>query len=260
MLRKFVLSVLIISCSLNITYAEEIVLGADEWCPMNCEAKSQEPGYMIEIARKVFAEKGHTIKYIVQNWSRCIKQARKGHVLDGIIGAARTDAQDFIYPSESLGISFDGIFMLKSKQWKYNGLKSIIDQKKTLGSIKDYGYEDAVTEWINKNNNNNHIAHGDDPLDQLIKMLLKGKIHAFVEDPNVGKYIINNKKLKNKIIYKGKLTAAIVPDIHIAFSPHKTKKKKSLEYAKILSDGIIKMRKSGELAKILDKYGLKDWK
>ena len=45
-------------------------------------------------------------------------------------------------------------------------------------------------------------------------------------------------------------------DVFASFSP---KKKKSKEYAKILSEETIKMRKDGRLQVLLDKYGIKDW-
>ena len=46
-------------------------------------------------------------------------------------------------------------------------------------------------------------------------------------------------------------------EVFIAFSPAK---KESAEYAKILTDGLKKLRETGELKKILAKYGLEDWK
>jgi polar amino acid transport system substrate-binding protein len=45
--------------------------------------------------------------------------------------------------------------------------------------------------------------------------------------------------------------------IYIAFSPANHKSK---EYARILSEGIVSLRASGELKEILGKYGLDDWK
>jgi len=53
------------------------------------------------------------------------------------------------------------------------------------------------------------------------------------------------------------LTSVEASYVYIAFSPFF---KQSKTYAKILSDGIIKYRKNGKLQKILNKYGLKDWK
>jgi polar amino acid transport system substrate-binding protein len=45
--------------------------------------------------------------------------------------------------------------------------------------------------------------------------------------------------------------------VYIAFSPGNPK---SQEYAQILSKGIQQLRASGELATILKKYGMSDWK
>ena len=45
--------------------------------------------------------------------------------------------------------------------------------------------------------------------------------------------------------------------IYLAFSP---KNPKSKSYARLISKGIIEMRASGDLQKILDKYGMRDWK
>jgi polar amino acid transport system substrate-binding protein len=45
--------------------------------------------------------------------------------------------------------------------------------------------------------------------------------------------------------------------VYIAFSPGN---KNSIDYAQILSDGILEMRSNGHLGRILFKYGLQDWK
>ena len=44
--------------------------------------------------------------------------------------------------------------------------------------------------------------------------------------------------------------------IYIAFSPQKPE---SHKLAKILSEGMLKLRESGKLEEILNKYGLSDW-
>ena len=45
--------------------------------------------------------------------------------------------------------------------------------------------------------------------------------------------------------------------IYIAFSP---KRADSQRYARMLSEGVVQLRRTGRLAVILSKYGLKDWK
>jgi polar amino acid transport system substrate-binding protein len=43
----------------------------------------------------------------------------------------------------------------------------------------------------------------------------------------------------------------------VAFAPGVAR---SRDYARILDEGIAAMRASGELAKLLQRYGLKDWR
>jgi len=75
-----------------------------------------------------------------------------------------------------------------------------------------------------------------------------------VEDPYVLDYYFHF----NKEIMPFKKVAVIdFSDIYIAFSPKNPNSKK---YAKILSDGMLEIKRSGELQKILDKYSIKSKK
>ena len=61
-------------------HAEQILIAADRWCPFNCEPGPELPGFMVEVAQRVFAKQGYDVKYIEMNWSRAIQEARKGNV------------------------------------------------------------------------------------------------------------------------------------------------------------------------------------
>ncbi len=43
--------------------ADTITIAADNWCPMNCEPESKEPGFMVEIAQSILAKAGHKVVY-----------------------------------------------------------------------------------------------------------------------------------------------------------------------------------------------------
>ncbi|SFV56538.1 ABC transporter, periplasmic domain [hydrothermal vent metagenome] len=74
-----------------------------------------------------------------------------------------------------------------------------------------------------------------------------------VEDPYVLEYYF---KIKNSHIPFKIAGSTYADNVYLAFSPNNPHSK---EYAKILSEGINTLRKSGELDKILAKYGLHDW-
>jgi polar amino acid transport system substrate-binding protein len=130
-----------------------------------------------------------------------------------------------------------------------------------LAIISDYSYSEALDAYIRKNKSDSKkitVLTGDTALDQGIRMLEKGRVDVVIEDESV---------------YAGKLALmkidpATFPQvgadskgdmIYVAFSPHESKKATSAQHAAQWDDGIKKLRASGELAKVLTKYGLKDW-
>ncbi len=231
-------------------YAEPISLRADAWCPINCDPKSDKPGYMIEIAKAVFGPAGIPVDYQTLNWARAIADARTG-TYSGIIGAAKTDAPDFIYPDNELGLSSSCFFVKSESTWSYAGPDSLKDI--TLGVTKDYTYGDPLDAFIKANPSKMQVLAGEDTLPKNIKMAELDRIGAFVDDRNVVAYYMQQNKVTT-IKQAGCLAATAS---YIAFSPANPNAKK---YAQMLSDGIVSLRQSGKLKTILDHYGLSDWK
>lgn len=233
--------------------AATITLVADEWCPYNCTPGSDKPGYMIEIAQKVFAEAGHTLDYRTMPWSRAIAESRAGK-FDGIVGATPGDAEDFVFPANSLGESSNVFWVNKGDAWRFTGMASL--DAIAIGTIRDYSYGDELDAYIGKHEKDAkrvQVASGDNALDINFKKLAAKRIGALVEDHNVAEYYLAGSGQAGKFQIAGNLGEDA---LYIAFSPAS---KDGKAYAKLLSDGVDKLRKSGELAKILKKYGLQDW-
>lgn len=250
---KLILLILFINSFLQ---AETITLIADEWCPYNCSTKSKNQGYLIDIAREVFEKKGYTVEYIIApSWEKAMEDVREGNY-NGALGAFKSDTPDFIFPKESLGSSNMVMVTNKDLDWRYKDTSSFeniilshivgitLNNKDIDNYIKKY--QDDPTR-IKKISGNNALVYD-------IKRIKYKKIDLFFEDEYVVKYYsnINQKKSNLKIA-----AIASTTDVYISFSP---KLKSSKKYAKILSDGLIELRKNGKLKKILKKYGLSDWK
>lgn len=236
----------------SIVMADTITIVADEWAPYNADPNSSEPGYGIEIAQLIFKEVGHTVAYKVIPWNRAIKETREG-TFTAIIGAFKEDAPDFIFPEEEFGISVSDFFGKTGSTWKYKGLESLLNVK--IGLIKDYAYGEELDKFFKKHPENVDYTFGNSPLDQNIQKLLGGRIDIILEDVNVFKQKAKEMGVIEQIVSVGRPNEG--DKIFIAFSP---KNAKSKEYAEILSKGIKKLHTSGELDKILSKYGLKYWK
>lgn len=233
--------------------ANEIVLVADEWCPYNCAPEDKNPGFMVEIAKFVFAKEGHSVIYHTAPWARAIHLVREGKH-QGIIGTGRTETPDFIFPDIELGRATHTFYTSKGHPWKYNGLDSL--KEINLGVIEDYSYGNLDNDYIkpNKGSEKIQVINGENGLMRNIKKLSYGRIDALVDDKTVFQHQLYITNTPNDFSEAG---LADFEDVFIAFSP---KLKESKSYAKILSRGMKQLRKTGKLEEILDKYGVEDWR
>ncbi len=232
-----------------------VSLRADNWCPFNCDPKSSTPGYMIEIAKAALEANKHSVDYQTLNWARAVSETRNGAFV-GIVGAARGDAEDFVFPDVTLGRSRSCFFTKADGKWQFKNLASL--DTIIVGIIKDYSYEDEFDKYVAthaKDTKRVDAVGGDNPLELNYKKLQAGRIGALIEEESVLKNFMNEKKLDAGTVRNAGCVKE--DDLYIAFSP---KNPKSKEYAKAVTDQVNAMRKDGSLGKLLAKYGLKDWK
>lgn len=233
-------------------YSDTITLVADTWCPYNCEPGADLPGFMVEIAETIFKKRGHAIEYKVTPWTRAIQDVRTGKS-DGLIGPGKEDAPDFVFPTEKVALMKNVFYGKKGLSWKYTGIDSL--KEKTLGVVKGYTYTDEIDGYIKENEKMSQLVQvtsGENVLASNVKKLLAGRIDLILEDANVMQYHLKKNALEKEVVEVGELAA---DDLYIAFSPSNPL---SRSYAEMISEGMILLRKSGELKEILEKYGIRE--
>ena len=235
-------------------HADSVVMRGDPWYPVNLDPDSDTPGYVIEIARLALQRGGHQLDYAIYPWERSVDGVRRGKI-DCLPGVHRSTVPDFVFTSESLGIDYMAFYSRSdAPPFHYRSLADL--QDKVLAVNGGYGYTDEMDAYINSASNSPalQITRGDQPLQRNIRMLLAGRVDLVLESiPSVeqtAKQMGVANKLKRAALLPGS------PHIYIACSPQKPT---SLEYVKALDEGIRELRRSGELQRILDKYGMKDW-
>ncbi len=239
------------------TFGDTITLVTDEYCPFNCDTKSEMPGFIIEFANIIFTRAGHKIECIEMPWARSILSTRAGKY-NAIVGSYIEDAPDFIFPENEQGISRMAFFVKKGVSWRFTGIKSL--QGIRIGVVLSYSYGDILDKYLKKHQNDDMkiqwvVGDMGNPLKQNTKKLLYGRIGTFIEEFKVFGMFAKKHGVTDQIEFAG------YPDeghnMYIAFSPKLLSSKK---YAKILSDGMVALRRSGELEKIMNKYGFSDWR
>lgn len=235
--------------------AAEITIRADPWCPFNCRPGDAEPGYGIEMAKLAFAKAGHTLNYELMPWARAIDAVRAGSI-DAVIGAQQTgeEGRGLVFPKQSIGPARNIIALRRDSAWTYAGPASL--EKLSLGAVLGYSYTPEVDAHIAKHKDNVQMVQfvgGDDAAVQNLKKLAAGRISGVVETENVITYAAKKIGVTDQLRIVGVGADELV---YVAFAP---KSPRSAAYAKAYDDGVAALRASGELAKILAKYGITDW-
>ena len=234
--------------------AEVISIRADPWLPYNGVGQRKPDGYMIDLAKRIAQTHGHSVNYNNMPWDDAIAAVRKGEY-DCVVGAAKDDAPDFAFPSESWGKSSNAFWGIAESSWRFTGLDSLQDIR--LLVLEGYSYSESLDAYIEEHANDGKVVTIN-PIrraaNTAISNLVARKAEVFVEDVNVMQQTLRGMQMEDRVINLGALDE--LTDVYIACTPAKPR---GAEFAQMFSEGIKALRKSGELQKILDGYGLSDW-
>lgn len=235
--------------------ADAITIRADEWLPYNGPTSQKPAGYMIELAQKIAAANGHTIAYATMPWDDAVSAVRRG-AHDCVVGALKSDAEDFAFPAESWGESQSAFYTLDDTQWRYAGVDSLASMR--LAVIEGYSYSEEIDAYVEANKKDPAkivmVSSAGRAQMNAMSRLVSKKADVFIEDINVAKQTIARLNLSGRVVMSDIATES--DTLYIACTPADPRGKK---YADMFSTGIAKLRASGELATILDKYNLSDW-
>lgn len=233
--------------------AETIRLRADQWMPYNGDPTTESPGYVVELARRVFTKHGITVDYQTMPWTDALKAAAAGEI-EGVIGANPSEAKGLLLPAESIGLPRVGLFVPKAKTWTFQSVPLLREIR--LGLIEGYSYWESLDDYAHKQSAPKVTwFSGDAPLKDGIAKLDRGEIDVMAE--TVAVWIWTVKSLgKSPGDYRVAYLHQSEP-IYLAFTAQGTRGQR---LATLWDTGLAEARRSGELKQILDKYGLVDWK
>ncbi len=252
MINKLVGAFLLLAIHFSVT-ADVVSIRADEWFPINGKPGTDRPGYMIELAKVILAEHGHTVDYNTLPWRGSIKMVQKG-VFDCVVGADASDAPDFLFSKKAWGIIKPMFYVPTGSTWYYSGLESLKGNR--LGVIGGYAYSKELDPYVAKYKGTNEVqvVNANKALRQNIGKLLSDRLDVIVEFDLIMDAKLSELGHRKDIKTAGKLSSGEL--LYIACTPNKISSKM---YINLFSKGLDKMRKNGKLAMILEKYGLKDW-
>ncbi len=249
----YTLIILIIILFRTISFADTITVGTGGWMPYFATTGNEPPGYTIEMVRTILNKAGHSLTIKNIPYIRAMKMLYEGS-LNLIIGSRidELDPEKVAIVSEEIGINVFVFYVKRENKWQYEDVRSLRNMK--LGLVIGETYP-GLESYIAENRNMIQFIASDDAYERNLKKLVAGRVDVITDNENVIDYYASMNGVTAEIRKAGYLTKP--EKLFAAFS---RKHPRSDEYSKLLSEGISKMRESGDLQNLLSRYGLKDWK
>lgn len=240
--------------SVSGAWAGSLIVASDEWCPYNCGPGDGREGYAVDILRAIFEPAGIAVDYRIMGWERALEEARRGHVA-AVIGADREEAEGFVFPKEEIGVDYFAFFVRTGDPWRYMGPRSLLGRH--LGIPAGYGLAPDIEAFYDAHGKEIDIyrASREKPALHNLQLLVEGRLDVVADDAQVVCYIAHSEGLLGSIEYAGYDGDHV--KLYIAFSPADPM---SLSHAALFDKGMKALRASGRLARLLDGYGLSDWR
>ncbi|MBE9608310.1 substrate-binding periplasmic protein [Chitinilyticum piscinae] len=229
--------------------APTLRLVSDPWCPVACRAGSDKPGYLVELARAVFEPAGYRVDYQEVPFARAELMINRGEA-DGFIGVLRLPKRSsWAFPATPQAISRVCFYTRPDSRWSYRNSMSS-SELPSVGSIKDYSYGQEIDAKLADSKAD--ALSGVDGLERNLRKLAGHRIDAIVEYELVVQY----QQHLNRTPLRNAGCSQQADELYLAFSP---KRHDGAQLAQQLEAGIVRLRQTGQLARILQKYGLQDW-
>jgi polar amino acid transport system substrate-binding protein len=255
--KLIVLSALI-GCS-NVC-SDTLDIAALDFCPYVCSDTSgnESMGFVLELEKLILERAGHRVNFHIVPYLRSLKGTESGEY-DAVAISNDSSSKVNICSKNTIGPMIYTFYVKKDMQWRYSGLASLGLVR--FGVIAGYDFSlisPEVQNYFKENRDNEQLIqvhHGsEDLIYRLFKKLELGRIDTFSEAAYVADYKMQKYDLQDKFEKAGQFDKTLWG--RMCFSP---KNPKAHEYAQLIDTGMKELRKSGELKKIMQSYGLSVW-
>jgi polar amino acid transport system substrate-binding protein len=173
-------------CSFQ-SYAKKITIASDIWCPYICQDPKQ-PGYIVEMIDDILHKKNYRIKSETIPLARAIKYLQHGEV-DIVLGLTQEHIESYnlIRTNVPVGNATSDFFVNHKNPWRFSTIEQLEAYGNAgykIGIIKGYVYGPVLHKLITKKPEMFSYAHGDFPLQLLIKQLKSGRIDILLDSRN----------------------------------------------------------------------------
>ena len=168
----------------SIPHSQPLQFVSDPYPPYVMVGNEGEQGFVADIVLKVFHDAGYeNAVYVDVPFARALRGMESG-LYTGLLAVA-PGRPGYQYPTQSfMGYFQNQFFVRQDADWQWTGDTQSLENV-TLGIIRGYRENAPLNAYMARNLNNSdriQITSGIHALDNLIRMLVFGRINTFFED------------------------------------------------------------------------------
>ncbi|MDM4768240.1 transporter substrate-binding domain-containing protein [Pelomonas sp. SE-A7] len=231
-----------------------VALVANDWCPQHCEASKTEPGYIVDIVTQALQSQGVPFSLRYFPWPRAMRMVERGEA-DGLLTPTVPGFPQYLFHAQAVGYQQYCFYADKASPWRYSKPEDL--QNRHIAMLADSGLG-AVDDYIRTHRSSVTVTQITAPHDfakQLFRFLGMKRADAVVLTTDVFDYGQSRGDIGPNFRAVGCLDTE-----KLAVGLTRRDEQRSRLIGKALDQGISRLRESGQLAKVLARYGLKDWK
>lgn len=212
----------------------------DGWPPY---ADAQGRGLSTDIVTAAFAAAGLEVNIETKPYARVLRELDSGHLDAGynVVPQMSTE-QRFIFGSVPVLTATVSFYYPPGAVKSYQSVADI-PTGTTIASIIDYEYGDQFEAQRSRFREYKVMRQS-----QIIRMLMAGRVDMAVMYDRVVEYTLNRMDLPADTLVRGALNHT--SDVYVAFS---RKNPRSAEYAELLDQGLLEIRRNGVYDQILNR-------
>lgn len=253
-MRKLTLVLLALLSLCAFAEDEKIIrVAAIDWCPQLC-LHQEDKGYILDIVEAAFEGTGYRIKVEVYPWSRSLVLTKAGYV-DAILAPAKAEAPNLLYPEHEVGAQSMCFFTEKTNPWTFSSIDSL--QNLQFGIATDTSIEE-LNQYVSDNPQQFQFQpYFGGYIHQQARKVMKDRIDAFLFTKNSTVYELTRLGLISKFKISGCVSKT---NVYMAFSSNPERKNVIRPLMELFDSRMETIRNSDTIPRIMEKYGLKDWR
>lgn len=254
MIRKTILSLSLLLCTLTLPAAQEIIIATQNYAPYVCWPNSRNyPGFLPELLKKIYPKPQYNLKIISQGWqwSRSNLQRQRVHA---IIGMTKADDPHLIYPRTPAFSTRYALYLPVDSGFRYtraNDLRLLMKK----GLLRDDSVTDDLDRFTQEHGKDGTIVFYNNPNDaaRMVQDMLDGKIDAFITTTASAEWAFSRRRDFPETQIVRHCTFGEPQTYYIGFS---NARKESRALAKRFDDEMKKLVKTRFYFELRKKYGL----